>query len=283
MSEMNVPITTMRVSNMVMLPAWYMSCASSARNSSGPVVSSPSTIAVIVSPETNGLTDEQATAVATDEDVTLVLAGAGTGKTAVITGKTAHLVRNQGVTPAEVLVLAFNQKAAAEIRERLPDDLRGVDVCTFHAFGRHVVAQSTGKQPTVSKLAEDDEHRKSAINGTLDEMMNSPRHREVLVNLLAYHRNDYRSPFDFKTADEYYAYMRSTELRTLSGVRVRSLEEVQVANFLSLNGVEFEYEKPYDVERRALYTGNTRALAVWSVSSPGTTAHTVSRLQRVLV
>ena len=196
----------------------------------------------------NGLTDEQATAVATDEDVTLVLAGAGTGKTAVITGKTAHLVRNQGVTPGEVLVLAFNKKAAAEIRERLPDDLRGVDVCTFHAFGRHVLAQSTGKQPTVSKLAEDDEHRKSVINETLDEMMNSPRHREVLVNLLAYHRNDYRSPFDFMTADEYYGYVRSTELRTLSGVRVRSLEEVQVANFLSLNGVEFEYEKPYDVD-----------------------------------
>ena len=57
----------------------------------------------------NGLTDEQATAVATDEDVTLVLAGAGTGKTAVITGKTAHLVRNQGVTPGEVLVLAFKE------------------------------------------------------------------------------------------------------------------------------------------------------------------------------
>ena len=52
MSEMNVPITTMNVSSMVMLPARYMSCASSARNNSGPVVSSPSTMAVMVSPET---------------------------------------------------------------------------------------------------------------------------------------------------------------------------------------------------------------------------------------
>ena len=45
---------------------------------------------------------EQAEAIATDEDATLVLAGAGTGKTAVIVGKVAHLVRNQDVSPREI-------------------------------------------------------------------------------------------------------------------------------------------------------------------------------------
>ena len=195
-----------------------------------------------------GLTDEQATAVATDEDVTLVLAGAGTGKTTVVTGKTAHLVRDQGATPGEILVLAFNRKAAAEIRERLPDHLRGVEVCTFHAFGRHVIAQSTGKQPTVSRLAEDRVRLKNAISKTLDEMLDSPRYQEMLLTLLAYHRNQYQSPFDFKTADEYYRYVYSIERRTLSGDLMRSLEEVQVANLLSLNGVEFEYEKPYQID-----------------------------------
>lgn len=54
------------------------------------------------------LTQEQAAAVATDEDITLVAAGAGTGKTTVITGKRAHLVANQKVDPKHVLVLAFN-------------------------------------------------------------------------------------------------------------------------------------------------------------------------------
>ena len=57
-----------------------------------------------------------------------MLAGAGTGKTAVITGKVAHLVRNEGVPPGEILVLAFNRKAADEIRGRLPDDLAGAHV-----------------------------------------------------------------------------------------------------------------------------------------------------------
>ena len=82
----------------------------------------------------NGLTEEQARAIATDEDVTLVLAGAGTGKTAVIIGKITHLVRNQGVEPGKILALAFNRKAAIEIRERLPRDLKGAHASTFHSF-----------------------------------------------------------------------------------------------------------------------------------------------------
>ena len=195
-----------------------------------------------------GLTEEQTMAVATDEDVTLVVAGAGTGKTAVITGKTAHLVLNQGAAPGEILVMAFNRKAVDEIRERLPADLRDVDVHTFHSFGRHVLAQSQNRSPTISKSAEDEVRRKNVIGEILDQMLHSSHHRQPLVNLLAYHRNQYESPFDFKTADEYYRYVRRTERRTLSGDLVRSLEEVQVANFLSMNGVEFEYESPYQVD-----------------------------------
>lgn len=61
-------------------------------------------------------------------------------------------------------------------------------------------------------------------------MLDSSPYRELLVNLLAYHRTQYRSPFDFESADEYYRYVHSTERRTLSGHLVKSLEEVQVAN-----------------------------------------------------
>ena len=195
-----------------------------------------------------GLTDEQAAAVATDEDATLILAGAGTGKTAVITGKVAHLVRNQGVIPAEILVLAFNRRAAEEIRNRLPRDLRGINVHTFHSFGMQVLAESTGKKPTVSKLAEDDAQRMVAIVEIVRQMLRSRWHREQLMRLVSFHRNDYQSPFEFDTEIEYYRYVQTAELRTLSGDRVKSLEEVQVANFLSMNGIQFAYEQPYEVD-----------------------------------
>ncbi|MCY3957488.1 MAG: UvrD-helicase domain-containing protein [Chloroflexi bacterium] len=192
-------------------------------------------------------TPEQAAAIATDEDATLVLAGAGTGKTAVITGKIAHLVRNRGVPPYEILVLAFNRKAAQEIRERLPDDLAGVHVSTFHAFGRRVIADVEAA-PTISRLAEDEAMLPVAIDRILVDLLDDPRQSRVVADFITRHRADYRSHFDFKTPGEYYDHVRRSELRTLNGDLVKSFEELEIANFLTQNGISFRYERPYPVE-----------------------------------
>ena len=194
------------------------------------------------------LTEEQADAVSTDEDTTLVLAGAGTGKTAVIAAKIAYLVRHQKMDPREILVLAFNRKAAAEIRERLPDDLRGACVATFHAFGMRLLGEALDRKPHISKLAEDPASLRRTIDAILLDLLTSSQHGKRVAKLLTLHRNPYRSPFDFKTSSEYWNHVRRCELRTLSGDLVKSLEEVQVANFLSMNGIRFEYEKLYPVD-----------------------------------
>lgn len=192
-------------------------------------------------------TAEQAAAIATDEDTTLVLAGAGTGKTAVITGKIAHLVRNRSVPPRQILVLAFNRKAAQEIRDRLPDDLAGAHVATFHAFGRRVIADVEAA-PTLSKLAEDEAMLPAVIDRILVDLLDDPRQSRVVADFITRHRADYRSHFDFKTPGEYYDHVRRFELRALSGDLVKSFEELEIANFLTQNGVSFHYERPYPVE-----------------------------------
>ena len=194
-----------------------------------------------------GLTDEQAKAVATDEDVTLVLAGAGTGKTTVITGKVAHLVQRLGIPPSEILLVAYNVKAADEIRERLRGDLAAVDVSTVHAFGRRVIAES-GRAPTISKLAEDNSVLVSAVEGILGDLLNDPQQSLAVLSFIANHQAPYRSAFDFATRPEYDEYVRNVELRTLSGDRVRSFEELGIANFLTAHGIAFEYEKQYERE-----------------------------------
>ena len=127
---------------------------------------------------TVSLTDEQAEAIATDEDTTLVLAGAGTGKTAVIVGKVVHLVRNQNVSPRDILVLAFNRKAAEEIRNRLPSDCSAATVSTFHAFGLRTIARGEGRAPTISKLAEDQRALESAIENILRGLLADPLQSE---------------------------------------------------------------------------------------------------------
>ncbi len=190
------------------------------------------------------LTDEQALAIATDEDATLVLAGAGTGKTAVIIGKVAHLVRNEGVPPDEILVLAFNAAAAAEVRQRLPADLKATNVFTFHAFGRRVIAD-TSVAPTISRLAQDDAAFQRAVDEALRDLLGDPRQSGVVTDFVAHHRAPYRSPFSFNSAGEYYEYVRNSELRTLSGDLVKSVEELEIANFLTLHGVAFRYEQQF--------------------------------------
>ena len=192
------------------------------------------------------VTDEQAEAVATDEDVTLVLAGAGTGKTTVIAAKVAHLVHNEHVDPAEILVLAFNKKAQREIVDRLKGELSAVDVETFHAFGRRVVASCEDRQPSVSKMASDDHAMRSAIDEILNELIHSDDTSELVTSYLTYHFEPCLLPFDFDTDDDYEAYWRGVELRTLSGDLVKSIEELQIANFLTEHGVAFEYERRYE-------------------------------------
>ena len=193
----------------------------------------------------NPLTDEQAQAVATDEDVTLVLAGAGTGKTSVVTGKIAHLVHDRGVTPGSILALAFNRDAAKEIRARLPEDLDGAQVSTFHSFAFHLLGEATGHAPSVSKLATDDFAYQQAINGILSEMMMDREFAISLVALLTSEYAAYKEPFQFDTEKGYREYVRKTEPRTLNGELVKSLEELTIANFLASHGVVYEYEKEY--------------------------------------
>ena len=193
------------------------------------------------------LTDEQAEAIATDEDVTLVLAGAGTGKTATIVGKVAHLVRNEGVHPAEILVLAYNRKAAKEIRERLPRDLSGSQIFTFHAFGRSVIAES-GSAPSVSRVAHDGSALIQAIEGILNEVVTDPGQPSDVTDFLLYHHRPYRSAFEFKTLPEYEEWVRNVELRTLNGELVKSFEELVIANHLAEHGIRYEYERDYPVD-----------------------------------
>ena len=194
----------------------------------------------------NGLTTEQARNIATDEDSTLVLAGAGTGKTSVIIGKIAHLVRNQGIPPESILALAFNRKAAMEIRERLPEDLKGAYVSTFHSFGLRVVSDSN-VAPIISKMAQDDFAFNKAIDGIIQKMLSDPKLSRTVLELITILQAEYRNPFEFKTKQEYEHHIYNCELRTLNGKLVKSFEELTIANFMRQNSIQFDHEVPYEI------------------------------------
>src|SRR6266702_1613542 len=88
------------------------------------------------------VTEAQREAVTHMEGPLLILAGAGSGKTRVITRRVAHLIQ-QGVRPSNILAITFTNKAAGEMRQRvealLPDSR--VWISTFHSMGARLLRQ----------------------------------------------------------------------------------------------------------------------------------------------
>lgn len=100
--------------------------------------------AVIGKIEKHDLSDEQVSAIAGAGHNTLVLAGAGTGKTTTIVGYIAWLLATNRATPEEILVLSFTRKSADDMSHRIMASTgKTIRACTFHSLGLEICRAST--------------------------------------------------------------------------------------------------------------------------------------------
>jgi DNA helicase-2/ATP-dependent DNA helicase PcrA len=94
----------------------------------------------------DGLDAPQRVAVTHEAGPLLIIAGAGTGKTTVITRRIAYLIASRRARPSEILALTFTDKAAAEMEERVdtlvPYGYADVQISTFHAFGDRLIKEN---------------------------------------------------------------------------------------------------------------------------------------------
>jgi len=67
----------------------------------------------------------------------------------------------------------------------------------------------------------------------------------MVVDYFLYYLKPYKTFEDFDNIDEYYKYMRETSPFTIDKIRVKSYQEAEIANFLTLNGIKYEYETKY--------------------------------------
>ena len=214
---------------------------------------------------------QQRLAVVTDEDSNLVLAGAGSGKTLTIIAKVKYLVETKGVQPQEILLLSFTRKSSEEITERLEKIGVKIRAYTFHKLGLDIITNGNGFRPDIS------EDLTSIINNFFEETLKKDKQSmDKLLQYFAYYLNIPKELENFQNLGESYDFFRGIDYETFKGKienskvrkimdektqkketfrgeRVKSLEELLIANFLYINGVDYIYEVKYPFEPEDKY------------------------------
>ena len=188
-----------------------------------------------------GLNDPQRDAVLTTEGPVLVLAGAGTGKTAALTARLAHLIATRRAWPSEILSVTFTNKAAREMKERVGrivgDAVEGMPwLGTFHAVGAKMLrrhAELVGLKSNFTILDTDDQLRllKQLITAAdLDEKRWPARQ---LGGLIDRWKNRGWEPRQVDAAEsEVYANGRGAELYDRYQERLKALNACDFGDLL---------------------------------------------------
>lgn len=209
------------------------------------------------------LDEEQRRAVITDDDYCLLVAGAGAGKTTTMAAKVKYLVDKKHIDPSEIIVISYTNKAIGELRERINRGLGiSAKICTFHAFAYDIVKQFSAEPPEINFSSQ------QIIFDMLEKaIFHNKQLMRNLVLFLGYYFDLAEDAFEFPDLNQYHLYraaqdfetlksglgqyikkveqQRTKRTRTITGEYLRSMQEVQIANFLYLNGLDYEYERVY--------------------------------------
>ena len=151
------------------------------------------------------LNKEQQKAVLETEGPLLILAGAGSGKTRVLTTKVAYLIEEVGISPYNILAITFTNKAAKEMSNRLyrliGDKAKNVQVSTFHSFGVKILRENF-KYLGYDKnfIIMDSEDSISVIKKILKEKGIDPKiyNPNAIKNKISSCKNEMMSPKDYE-------------------------------------------------------------------------------------
>ncbi|AYA62584.1 DNA helicase Rep [Alteromonas sp. RKMC-009] len=147
------------------------------------------------------LNDAQQSAVTYVSGPCLVLAGAGSGKTRVITNKIAHLVRECDLPARQIAAVTFTNKAAREMKERVGQTLgkqeaRGLKVCTFHTLGLTIIkahVKELGLKPGFSLF--DDKDSTALLNDLTEDTIDGDKDQlQLLQSCISNWKNDLLLP-----------------------------------------------------------------------------------------
>lgn len=208
------------------------------------------------------LDEEQRKVVLNDEDYCLVIAGAGAGKTTTVAAKVRYLVEKKNIDPAQILVISFTNKAVQELQDKINKDLKiDCPISTFHSTGYAILNRHSPEKFNIV-----DSNKLYYV--IQDYFRGNILKDEVMVrNLIMFFASYFDAPYNEKDLNTFFNRVskanfatlksdlneyekqimdtRSKKKVTIQNEILRSSQEVEIANFLYLNNIEYEYEPIY--------------------------------------
>ena len=206
--------------------------------------------------ELHPFTGEQRRAVVVDEDRNLLIAAAGSGKTSVLAAKVAWLLRRGDVSRKDLLVLAYSNDACKELKERVVkpagvENAEGIKIQTFHGLGKSIIRDVEVKPPSLVRTATSDKAFHAELKSIIAGLVRTDSEfAECLCLWFQSYFAPYRTLHECEYYGEYWDYLRRHKIRSLNGEWVRSFEECEIANFLCLHSVRYDYRSVYQPEIR---------------------------------
>lgn len=203
--------------------------------------------------EQRKLDTQQRKAIVTDEDNNIIIAGAGSGKTTTIIGKINYIIDRFNINPEDILLISFTNKSATTLADRI--DIEGVEAKTFHKYGKDIIAEVEGKQPSIF----DENQFRPLLIKYFNELIRNDRYLRKVTEYFTDFLKPPKSEFDFDNQGDYIQYIKDKNFRTyklkeipVKGKTtykmevVKSIQECKIANFLLFNNIKYEYELPYE-------------------------------------
>ena len=220
---------------------------------------------------------EQAAAISAVEGHVQVVARAGSGKTTTLVNRALFLQQHCGVAPDEILLLAFNRKAAEEVRDRLVSNLQGSipHVMTFHALAYAL----THPKAIIVDEPDGEQNQERALQDEIDQYLRASKNVDKIRPLMMAHfRSDWGrivSGGYNRPPEEMMRFRRSLPHETLDGKYVKSSGEKVIANFLFEHDISYQYERNFwwnDVNYRpdfTIFTGDNGGMVIEYIGLEG--------------
>lgn len=211
------------------------------------------------------LDEEQRKAILIDEDYSLIVAGAGSGKTTTMAAKVKYLIEKKNIDPKSIILLSFTNSSVNDLNDLINNKFGlGVEVLTFHKLGMKFLRETFNQKfEIISDAGINSVISEYFLNNVFKNKERLKDYRELFSKYLIlddecleydsyddYYKNYMDRKYEISKDDLANEILRRKESRkrffkTINGEIVKSIGELNIANYLYLNGINYKYEQLY--------------------------------------